>query len=166
MKQVVLALLMFQWLCCSCQENKTQDIQTKGHTSLGTPVPPTTTEKKRNSLGYLEQHIGKRPSDAKLWESEPLQTRLRELLGAHYDLFRMLMQQAELLQQEQVLYTIGRSAGNTTHDFAVLLIDLELDRLQVFISGTSGLNQYSTNGEKLFIPQEVQQLLQQTTSDK
>lgn len=158
MRISLIILLGATILCAGCSDKPAPDSQPEsGHTSLGTPVPPVANPVRTDSLQYLRQYLGKSPDSVGLWETEPLRTKLQELLEEDFPKFIKLMQNASPLQQERVLYTIGKS--DSTDNSAFLLIDLENNNLHVSIIEDGIRKQFQPLGEEPYMPYEVEQHL-------
>ncbi len=108
MRLYLFIFIGFSYFLTSCSGPSTEQIPEAGHTALGTSVPPTINPVRTDSLQYLTQYVGKSPESVNLWETEPLRSKLEELLGNDFDEFLQRMQQAAPLQEERVLYTISR----------------------------------------------------------
>lgn len=154
-----LVILLVAFLCCAgCSEQSEQDSQPEsGHTSLGTPAPPVLNPARTDSLQYLTQYIGESPASAGLWETEPLRTRLEELLEDDFNRFMQLMHKATPLRQERVLYSIGKN--DSTESSAFILVDVDANNLHVSIIENGIRRQFQTPGEELYVPYEVEQHL-------
>lgn len=143
--------------CTSCSEQSVESVPEAGHTALGTSAPPTINPVRTDSLQYLAQYIGQTPKAANLWETEPLRSKLEDLLGNDFETFLQLMQQAAPLQQERVLYTISSTTNGDM--VAFLLVDTDNNKLHVSIMEGGIRKQYQTPGEELYLPSAVEQLL-------
>lgn len=158
MKLYLFLLLGVYILCTGCSEQSASDSQPKsGHTALGTSAPPAVNPVRTDSLKYLTQYIGQYPDSVGLWETEPLRTKLEELLKRDLTQFLQLMQESTPLRRERVLYTIGKSSD--TENSAFLLVDVENNNLHVSIIEKGIRRQFQTSGEEPYIPYEIEQHL-------
>lgn len=144
-------------LLSGCSEKAAESQPEAGHTALGTSAPPAINPVRTDSLQYLVQYIGKYPDAVSLWETEPLRSKLEDLLGTDLELFLDRMQHAAPLQQDLVLYTMSKS----THpdSIAFILIDLETNRLHVSMAEDSIRKQYQYPGESIHLPYKIEQHL-------
>ncbi|MFH1118583.1 MAG: hypothetical protein V1775_02085 [Bacteroidota bacterium] len=76
-------------------------------------------------LANIRRFIGKRPSEAKLWSSEPLNSFLHKILGKEYASFVELMQNAAPLKEEKLIYSIGSHPDLSRIGFGYIIIDPE-----------------------------------------
>lgn len=151
---VLLLGIIFYSVGCS---DPSGDIPESGHTALGTSAPPAINPVRTDSLQYLTQYIGKQPDSVDLWKTEPLKSKLEDLLESDLPQFLHLMQGAMPLQKERVLYTI--SSPNERNATAILLIDIDTNEMHVSIIEKGIRKQYQTPGEELYVPYEVERRL-------
>ncbi|MFD2247253.1 hypothetical protein [Pontibacter ruber] len=153
-----LCLLLSSLLLLACSYNKPASVPDVDHTSLGISAAPTF---KTDSLNYLKLYLGKRPAEVNLWQTKPLRTRLQELLNGDLDEFLETMQEAQPLQQERVLYTIGTYPDHTAPDrFAFLLVDTANNKLHVSMVNKGERRQYQSQGKDFYLPKEIEERLQ------
>ncbi|MDX5422895.1 MAG: hypothetical protein LPK14_11625 [Hymenobacteraceae bacterium] len=145
-------------LHAACSQDSPSSPPKVDHTSLGTPAPPTM---HHDSLHYLSRYVGQRPEAAGLWQTEPLKSRLKELLQDDYPVFMEAMQQAQPLKQERVVYTIGSFPGQGSGDFAFMVVDAGNNKLHVSIVRNKERRQFQSGGGALYLPQEIAQRLPQ-----
>jgi hypothetical protein len=158
MKQTLL-LLSLLLVLNSCYENQQETETNNKHTSLGTPVPPTPDRDPVN-LQYLEKYLGQQPAEVSLWHTEPLHSRLQELLGDQYYLFLGIMQEAGPLKEERVLYTIGTHPDPKIRGLGILLVDVENNSLHISLVFDHKREQFQTIGADFYVPREVTQYLE------
>ena len=107
------------------------------------------------SLAYVEQYLGKRPGEVKLWQTEPLQSRLRELLGEDFDFYVDIMQEAAELKKDRVIYTLGNAPDDAIPGIGYLLVDVENNKIRAFAVFGDLKLEVQSEGEDLYIPGEV-----------
>jgi hypothetical protein len=108
-----------------------------------------------SELAYLEQYLGKRPGEVNMWATEPLHSRLRELLGEQYDAYLEMMQEAMPLAKDRVLYTIAAAPDHAIPGVGYLLVDTRPGHLKAyFLFGDYELSAQSP-GEDLYLPKAV-----------
>lgn len=107
-------------------------------------------------LAYLRQYIGKRPAEANLWQTEPLQARLRALLGNDFDTFVDIMQEAGPLTDEQVLYTVGVAPDDAVPGVGYLLVDTGKDWIKAYAVFGDLVIDVQTPGASLAVPAAVE----------
>ena len=84
-------------------------------------------------LDYLHAFVGKNPPDVKLWETEPLNTRLKALLGPEHATFLANMQTVgPLARYGDVVWTSGKAQEGGS-DAALLLAETKADILEVHL---------------------------------
>ena len=97
-------------------------------------IPALAQAQKPAGLDYLQAFVGKYPPDVKLWETEPLNTRLKALLGPQHATFLVNMETAgPLARYGDVVWTSGNKAHEGGSDAALLLAETKADILEVHL---------------------------------
>ncbi len=113
------------------------------------------------SMQYLDSHIGETPTQNNLLETEPLNTRLKVILGNRLNEFRDVMKNGEPLKKDQVYYTMS-TAGNKS---GFLLIDPKTNVIQATLIGPNGREDFpkSTGESPLYVPTTVNARMKKLT---
>jgi hypothetical protein len=148
--------------CGSNQSGKDNSDEASAGTAVHTEAEGKVAGRSSQSgLAYIEQYIGQRPAGAGLWETEPLRTMLKELLGADFDLYLDVMQEAMPLQKDRVIYTVGVAPDDQIPGVGYLLIDTENDKIRAFaVFGDAEIEVQSEGGD-LDIPEAVKKKVQE-----
>ncbi|PRY10023.1 hypothetical protein CLV24_11691 [Pontibacter ummariensis] len=141
-------------LLVSCSEEKKETPLDIKYKTLGIPASPVI---EMDSLYYISEYLGESPADVGLWDTEPLQSRLKLLLKDEYPTFVSIMQTAQPLKRERVLYTTSSLPDPATGPFAFLLVDPARDRLHVSLIQDGKRRQFQTDSEQLYLPKEIRE---------
>ncbi|HEV7350084.1 hypothetical protein [Telluribacter sp.] len=169
-KGMILALAIFGTVACTnnndtqnLADNETpvarQDNATAKENALDTIA--TNEALGEMSMQYLTTHLGERPGQNNLLETEPLNTRLKLILGDRLNEFKDLMKNGEPLKMDQVYYTMS-SSGNKS---GYLLIDPKTNVIQATIIGPNGREDFprSTGERPLYVPTTVNDRMKKVT---
>lgn len=74
-------------------------------------------------FSYIRKYLGKRPSQVKLWNKEPLKSELKKVLDKEYQNYLELMENALPLKEEKVIYSIGSHPDRSLIGFGYIIID-------------------------------------------
>ncbi len=110
-----------------------------------------------SELGKL---VGRYPREVKLWESEPLKSRLQTLLGQRAELLRRNMEVEGPIQHEGPLYFV---MGNRPHyggeEAAIIAIDERADVIHVWLLSGGRLDYYADGRSDLPMPTDIEMML-------
>jgi len=100
--------LIVLFLLTSCEISNIRDIAAENLVSLKLEQPGVKVDADNNhQLSYLRRYLGKRPCEVKLWNTEPLNSNLHQILGKEHTVFIELMKNAYPLKEEKLIYSIG-----------------------------------------------------------
>lgn len=141
------------------KESWSGDSQTEGMSSA-TPMEESG-QTWHDGLAYIEEYLGRRPAAVDLWQTQPLQNMLENLLGDHYQAYLDIMQEAMPLAKDRVIYTMGVAPDDAVPGIGYLLIDTENDKLRAFgVFGDMKIDAQSP-GENLYLPEAVKAKVEQ-----
>lgn len=147
MKRMTILFAMSVMSICACSSQQTPPEQTA---ALATAP----------SLASLNNFVGKYPAEIKLWEKQPLQGRLRALLGEHYEVFLVNMQvTGPLTASGNIAYVMGNKAHSGGSEAAIFLAEIESNRLHVWLLLNEILTEYHEPGPKIKLPHEVETMI-------
>jgi hypothetical protein len=106
-------------------------------------------------LAYIDDLVGKRPAEVNLWQSEPLQARLKKLLGNNFETYVQLMQEAGPLTRDRVIYTLGTAPDDQIPGVAYLLVDTGADRIKAYAVYGDLVIDAQSPGDAFYIPHPV-----------
>lgn len=112
------------------------------------------------SLTSLRSFTGKYPAETRLWETQPLQGRLRALLGEHYQEFLVNMQvTGPLIAEGNIVYVTGNKPHSGGSEAAIFLAEIESNRIHVWLMVNEILTEYHESGPKIKLPREVETMV-------
>ncbi len=116
-----------------------------------------------DSLHYINEFIGEKPMAVDLWNTEPLQSELKKILGNQFDSFLQDVASAQELKRDQVIYTIAALSDSLTEikGYTVALFDTAINKVEVFFLKNKEARNFQSEGEGLYIPDEVRNLMYQ-----
>lgn len=120
------------------------------------PAPP-----EGKPLAYLLQYVDQSPYG--LWKTQPLQRRLKALLGpVEYASFVANLDPAtNLTRNNNVLYVTGNAPHRGGEEEAAMLVDVDKDSIEVFLLHKSSIvRAWAENNRIVAIPKDVQEALQ------
>ena len=86
-------------------------------------------------LESLQGYVCKYPTDVALWEKEPLQSRLKALLGARYSTFvANTTTNSPVARYGDVMWTSGNKPHAGGSDAALFLADIKANVIEVYVS--------------------------------
>ena len=106
---------------------------------------------KPDGLAYLEQYTGQTPAAAGIWNTEPLHTQLKEMIGDRYDQFVRYMGNAGPLTRDKYLYSFAPIAGG----YAYLLIDTHTNKIAASIHTAIEIENFQSPGESFTLPAAI-----------
>lgn len=112
-------------------------------------------------LAYLEKYVDLSPYG--LWKTQPLQGRLKALLGpAEYQSFVGNLDPAtNLTRQNGLLYLTGNAPHRGGEEEAAMIVDVDNDTIEVFLLHKSTIVLARSENKRIVaIPTEVQQTMQ------
>ncbi|MDD1632895.1 MAG: isoprenylcysteine carboxylmethyltransferase family protein, partial [Methylococcaceae bacterium] len=117
-------------------------------------APPAETGSK---LAYLRAQVGKYPRDVALFETEPLRTRLIDLLAEQYPmLVESFGTQGPLSIDGPTLYAIGNKPHAAGDEQAILLVDVDRDVINVKLMNAEEMRDFRERNEAVELPSDVQ----------
>ena len=108
-----------------------------------------------DSLAYLSAYAGKSPAAAGIWDTEPLHTKLKDILGDRYTPFVNDMKAAGPLTQDKYLYAVAPVDSG----FAYILIDTHTSKLAAAIYTKAAIENFQSPGESFTTPAGIQSQL-------
>jgi protein-S-isoprenylcysteine O-methyltransferase Ste14 len=118
-------------------------------------VAPTAGEGPK--LAYLRAQVGKYPRDVALFETEPLRTRLIDLLAEQYPmLVESFGTQGPLSIDGPTLYAIGNKPHAAGDEQAILLVDIDRDVINVKLMSAEEMRDFRERNEAVELPSDVQ----------
>ena len=159
MRNPLFLLLVTAGLLAGCGGNNSSDQgENADNQAVGTEaIDPGTPQPGGGDLDYIAGHLGKRPAEVDLWQTEPLRSELQQLLGEDLDFYTEIMQEAMPLKKDRVIYTIGIAPDHAIPGIGYLLVDTENDKLKVFGVFGDHKVEAQSRGEPLYLPQEVKE---------
>ena len=98
-------------------------------------------------LESLQGYVGKHPTDVALWEKEPLQSRLKALLGARYAIFvANTTANSPVARYGDVMWTSGNKPHAGGSDAALLLADIKANVIEVYLLSNGVLSHHAERG--------------------
>jgi hypothetical protein len=117
-------------------------------------APPAETGSK---LAYLRAQVGKYPRDVALFDTEPLHTRLVELLAEQYPmLVESFGTQGPLSIDGPTLYAIGNKPHAAGDEQAILLVDVDRDVINVKLMNAEEMRDFRERNQAVEVPSDVQ----------
>lgn len=172
-KGIVLALALFAMVACNNNDNtqnvadnetpvtRPDKVETNGN-ALDTIA--TSEALGEMSMQYLDSHLGETPTQNNLLETEPLNTRLKAILGNRLNEFKEVMKKGEPLKKDQVYYTMSTS-GNKS---AFLIIDPKTNVIQATLIGPNGREDFPAKSGQtaLHVPASVNERMNKGTGTR
>lgn len=147
MKRVTILLVMLAASISACSSEQT-------------PPKEQATFTTAPSLTSLKNLAGKYPAETRLWETQPLQGRLRALLGEHYDAFLVNMQVTGPLTIEgNIAYVMGNKPHSGGSEAAIFLAEIASNRIDVWLMMNEVLTEYHEPGPRIKMPQKVETMV-------
>jgi hypothetical protein len=117
------------------------------------------------SVTYLRKHIGDWPSS--LFNTQPLERRMRALLGPEYSRFIQNMGTSSPLAEDHgILYTSGNAPHQGGMEGAVLLIDDRQNRIEaIILHDGKSVRAWAEGNRAIIIPPAAQTILQNWPQD-
>ena len=110
-----------------------------------------------SKLAYLRAQVGKYPRDVALFETEPLHSRLVELLAEQYPmLVESFGTQGPLSIDGPTLYAIGNKPHAAGDEQAILLVDVDRDVINVKLMNAEEMRDFRERNEAVELPSDVQ----------
>ena len=98
-------------------------------------------------LESLQGYVGKYPTDVALWEKEPLQSRLKALLGARYSTFvANTKTNSPVARYGDVMWTSGNKPHAGGSDAALFLADIKANVIEVYLLSKGVLSHHAERG--------------------
>ncbi|WP_247234148.1 hypothetical protein [Telluribacter sp. SYSU D00476] len=172
-KGMILALALFAMVACNNNDNtqnvadnespvtRADKVEANGN-ALDTIA--TSEALGEMSMQYLDSHLGETPSQNNLLETEPLNTRLKVILGDRLNEFKEVMKQGDPLKKDQVYYTMSTS-GNKS---AFLIVDPKTNVIQATMIGPNGREDFPANNGRaaLHVPTSVNERMSKGTGKR
>jgi hypothetical protein len=108
-------------------------------------------------LSCIRKYLGKRPSEVKLWDKEPLKSKLQKTLGKEYYNYLEFMKNALPLKEDKVIYSIGSHPDRSLIGFGYIIIDPDKNLLR---AGMVKPGSHKTFGAKISVletPEVIEQ---------
>ena len=107
-------------------------------------------------LSYLADFVGKTPADAGIWTTEPLNARLRALLGdAHPTFLENIQVVGPVAEEERNNYLMGNKAHQGGIDSAVLVADTVNNNLKVWLLRGGSISEFVEKDQFVKLPNEA-----------
>jgi hypothetical protein len=108
----------------SCGSSDSREISYETHETLQPYHPKNElVEENNQDLSCIRKYLGKRPSEVKLWDIEPLRSKLQKTLGKEYNNYLELMENALPLKEEKVIYSVGSHPDRSLIGIGYIIID-------------------------------------------
>jgi hypothetical protein len=121
--------------------------------SDSSPSPPAASAADTVGLAALTRYVGQDPARISLWMTEPLQTRMRALLGDQFEAWVLNMKpRTPVMMEDSVVYVAGRWQDPELGRPALLLVDLRHDVLEVRLGLGEQAKHFGENGSTVPIP--------------
>ncbi|GIK21412.1 MAG: hypothetical protein BroJett005_08260 [Ignavibacteriota bacterium] len=129
-------IIFFSILLFSCQEKNNKSESNNNYESSLKDTTFTTSQIKENQknseppLSYLLKYSGKYEFETKLFDNEPLKSRLKKTLGSDYDYFVGCCNvQSPIKIESEIVFIEGCQAHNCPGVFYVVYIDINSDKI-------------------------------------
>ena len=125
-----------------------------------TPAASPSLSPKAPALAYLKGFVGKVTHDVEFWTSQPLNDRLKKLLGDQYPTFIDTMETVGPISEENgVLYVTGHN--KKTNNAAIFVVDEASDVINVklVMDKTNKVNDFAEPGKPVRLPADAQLIL-------
>jgi hypothetical protein len=157
-KQAIRALFLFvSFLVVSCEFFDIRDVSSDNLDTLRSDQQQVMdVNAYDNQLSSVRRYLGKRPSDVKLWNIEPLKSELHLILGKDYNSFVELMQNAVPLKEEKLIYTIGSHPNLSRIGFGYLIIDPDKNLLRVGMVKPGNHKTFGAKLNEVATPDEIE----------
>ncbi len=170
MTRLLSALLLFIAYSCGQPRSVQPPQPTVGHLYNGLESPAAAEKTpsglaEASSLSYIEKYVGRYPRTAKMFESEPLQSQLTELIGDQYRTFLQCLQVGSLLKRSEagIYYLAGRGRGENSNNRAYLLIDPVLNQIEAGLILKGNVKRFRGPGNEIPVPPEIRMLVEEAT---
>lgn len=151
------AFLIVCLIASSCDSFNTREISAENLDTLKLYQPQNQDINNSNpQLNSIRKFIGKRPSDVKLWKTEPLNSDLHRLLGKEYQKFIEIMENATPLREEKQIYTIGSYPDLSRIGFGYLIVDPDRNLLRAGIVTPGRHRHFGAKPSELETPAEIE----------
>ncbi|MBK6962995.1 MAG: hypothetical protein IPH20_03445 [Bacteroidales bacterium] len=107
------------------------------------------------SFAIIRKYLGKRPSDVKLLETEPLKSALMDIMGNEYEAFVEMMQNAAPLKEEKLIYSVGSLPDLSRIGFGYIIIDPDNNLLRAGIVKPGYHRTFGTKVSEMDTPAEI-----------
>ncbi len=131
---LIAAIFFASLLITSCGSSNSHDVSYENLETLQPYHPKDElVEESSPDLSCIRKYLGKRPSEVKLWNKEPLKSELQKFLGKEYNNYLELMANAMPLKEENVIYSLGSHPDRSLIGFGYIIIDPDKNILRAGI---------------------------------
>jgi hypothetical protein len=152
----VAVFLIVCFLATSCDSFDARELYADNHDTL-----KIINQQNQNNLNHDQQfavirkYLGKRPSDVRLLETEPIKSALMEIMGNEYQAFVEMMRNAAPLKEEKLIYSIGSLPDLSRIGFGYIIIDPENNLLRAGIVKPGCHRIFGANVSEMDTPAEI-----------
>lgn len=107
------------------------------------------------TFAIIRKYIGKRPSDVRLLETEPLKSALKDIMGNEYQSFVEIMRNAAPLKEEKLIYSIGSIPDLSRIGFGYVIIDPDNNLLRAGIVKPGHHKTFGAKFSDMDVPPEI-----------
>ncbi len=154
-KFMKLSIILFSILLFSCQEknNKSESNNNResdvNDTTLITALINENKKISEPPLSYLLKYSSKYEFESKLFDNEPLKSRLKKILGSTYDYFMGCCDvQTPIKIENEIVFIEGCQAHNCPGVYYVVYIDVKTDEIFVGLFDEGKISLYSERSNK------------------
>jgi hypothetical protein len=151
------AFLVFSLLVISCEQFNIRDGSSENLDTLRLDQKQTLNNQDNDmKLANVRRFIGKRPSEVKLWDTEPLSSDLHRILGNEYSEFVELMKNASPLKEEKLIYCIGSHPDLSRIGFGYIIIDPDKNLIRAGMVKPGKHYVYGAKSNEIRTPAEIE----------
>ncbi|MBK6347898.1 MAG: hypothetical protein IPN08_13205 [Bacteroidales bacterium] len=151
------AVFILSLLATSCEHFNIRDVSSENLDTLRLDQQPNQNSQDKDlKLADVRRFIGKRPSEVKLWETEPLCTDLQRILGNEYVSFVELMKNATPLKEEKLIYSIGSHPDLSRIGFGYIIIDPDKNLIRAGMVKPGKHSVYGAKVSEVETPPEIE----------
>ncbi len=148
--------LIVCFLATSCNSFDTREIYTVNDDTLGLNYQQNQdSSTTKQPFTVIRKYLGKRPSEVRLLETEPLKSALMNILGDEYPDFVKMMRNASPLHEDKLIYSIGSLPDLSRIGFGYIIIDPDLNMLRAGIVKPGYHRTYGTKISEMGTPTEI-----------
>lgn len=149
-------ILSISLLAASCELINVRDVSSDNLDTLRLDQSQSkSAQEDDQQLADIRKYLGKRPSEIHLWDTEPLNSHLRRILGSEHSAFIELMKNANPLREDKLIYTMGSHPDLSRIGFGYLIIDPDHNLIRAGMVKPGKHYVYGAKAGELETPQEI-----------